>query len=88
MDRWAGTQGNRRLDNTPSKMNGLIKRSNNMKTKTVHIEDLRVGDTILHENKLKTLSRASFSYDEFMGRRVDGDSYRLGHKPVKLITKL
>ena len=59
-----------------------------MKTKNVHIADLRVGDTILHEDKPKTLSRDNFSYDEFLGRRVDGDSYQLGHKPVKLITKL
>jgi len=68
--------------------NGNNTRSNNMITKNVHIADLRVGDTILHENKPKTLSRASFSYDEFLGRRVDGDSYQLGHKPVQLITKL
>ena len=59
-----------------------------MKTINVHIEDLRVGDTILHENKPRTLSQANFSFDEFMRRRVDGDSYQLGHKPVKLITKL
>lgn len=53
-----------------------------MKTKTIHISQVRVGDVILHENTIKTLSAQYLKKNGFMNTSIWGDSYELGTKPV------
>ena len=49
-----------------------------------HIEDIQPGDTILcPDNKIRTVSGTDIKHDKLMGRTLFGDSYRLGHAPVK-----
>lgn len=49
-----------------------------------HIEDIQPGDTILcPDNKIRTVSGTDIKQDKLMGRTLFGDSYRLGHAPVK-----
>lgn len=57
-----------------------------MKTKEVHINTLRVGDTVIHEGKAITLTKSNLTRCDFLGARVCGDSYCLGYKPVQLVT--
>lgn len=54
-------------------------------TSPVHINDLRHGDTVLHNGELVTVSRSNLRRDAFMGRTLCGDSYRLGTKPVQRV---
>ena len=49
----------------------------------VHISTIRGGDTILHDEKVTTVSNSSISRIAGMGVCLFGDSYRLGYKPVK-----
>lgn len=59
-----------------------------MKTKQIHISQLRAGDTILHRGELKTVCKTDLTESDFMGRSVFGDSYKLGYEPVLLVTDL
>ena len=43
----------------------------------VHICDIRQGDTILHDNVLKTVCRNNIK-NGFCGRTIFGDSYKSG----------
>ncbi len=54
-------------------------------TKQVHISQVRVGDTILHNGEEKTVCGRSLKECKFMGRTLFGDSYSLGYK---LVTKV
>ncbi len=48
-----------------------------------HIDDVKVGDTILSsDGHERTLSAENIKRDRFMGTTIFGDSYSLGHKPV------
>ena len=49
-----------------------------------NIKQIRVGDTVLHGGKLRTVSGTDLSCG-FMGICLFGDSYKLGLKPVKLV---
>jgi hypothetical protein len=51
-------------------------------TEEVHIDSIRVGDTVMHDNAMRTVSPAFISYGGFMGTSVFGDSYHLGNKKV------
>lgn len=55
-------------------------------TKLINIHDVRVWDTVEHQGKLMTVGINDLKYGEFMGLTLFGDSYALGHKPVKLVT--
>ncbi|MDG1950054.1 MAG: hypothetical protein P8J32_04560 [bacterium] len=51
-------------------------------TKQVHIDTIRVGDTVMHDNAMRTVSPAFISYGGFMGTSLWGDSYRSGSRSV------
>ena len=51
----------------------------------VHISKIRAGDTVFHEDKVRTVSGTDIAYDSFMGHRIFGDSYMIGYKPVARI---
>jgi hypothetical protein len=53
-----------------------------MVTETVHISQIRGGDTILHNGVVMTVSYNNIKYSEFMGVTVFGDSYCSGYKSV------
>lgn len=49
----------------------------------VHISTIKHGDTVLHNEKLMTVSRNDLSRVELLGVTLFGDSYYLGYKSVK-----
>lgn len=55
-----------------------------MKTRKIHISDVRPGDTVIHDGALRTVSRSDIRRSEFMGVTLFGDCYRLGYKPVAI----
>lgn len=57
-----------------------------MKITEVHISEIKVGDTIIHQGHQKTVCRRAFSYDFFIGVLLWGDSYNMGNIKVKRIT--
>lgn len=59
-----------------------------MQIKEVNINTLVVGDTVIHEDKVITLTNSNLKRDPFMGASVCGDSYHLGSLPVQLVTNL
>lgn len=48
-----------------------------------HVSTIKQGDTVYHNGSLITVSRSDVSRVEFFGLTLFGDSYHLGHKPVK-----
>lgn len=50
----------------------------------VHIKDVRVGDTVFHDGKWRTVGKKDIKEDPFMGRTIFGDSYQLGYKLLQL----
>lgn len=54
-------------------------------SKQVHISQIQVGDTILHNGEQKTVSGNNLKLCRFMGTTLFGDSYNLGYK---LVTKI
>lgn len=56
-----------------------------LKVIDVHINSIKIGDTILcPDNKIRTVGKGNIKYG-FMGATLWGDSYRLGTIPVKKI---
>lgn len=53
-----------------------------------HKNDVKVGDTIVHHGALRTMGKESFTNDQFMGRLILGDSYRLGYEMVRVVEKV
>jgi hypothetical protein len=51
-------------------------------TEKIHIDLLRVGDTIVHNGEIKTISGNNLKRNTFMGTTVFGDSYHSGNKKV------
>jgi hypothetical protein len=49
----------------------------------VPLGQIKVGDTILHNGKLKTVSRSNIKHDSFMGLTLFGDSYHIKRKVIK-----
>ena len=60
---------------------------NNYETEEIHIDRLRVGDTIIHNGEVMTVSGNYLKRNGFMGTTVFGDSYNSGRKLVTRITK-
>ena len=56
-----------------------------MTTKQVHISTIRQGDTVIHNNIMKTVSGTDIKNDIFMGTSIFGDSYKIGNKKVTLV---
>lgn len=59
-----------------------------METQQVHISRITSGDTIIHNNVLRTLCPNNIKYDMFMGITIFGDSYNLGYKFVTKVIKI
>lgn len=51
----------------------------------VHISQIRVGDTVLHNLQEKTVSGTDLKHDKFIGTTLFGDSYNLGYRKVRKI---
>lgn len=51
----------------------------------VHVANVRGGDTVFHEDKVRTVGMKDVGYDSFMGHKLFGDSYVLGRKPVQRV---
>lgn len=52
----------------------------------VHIDTIKVGDTIIYEDgQMRTVCKNNIKYGGFMGTTLFGDSYRSGHKKVKKV---
>ena len=47
-----------------------------------HISEIKPGDVILVDNKLKTVGKKDLKYDKFMGVSIWGDSYKSGNELV------
>lgn len=58
------------------------KEGDGFKRESVHIDTIRVGDTVEIEGVLKTVCRADLKPNTFMGTTLFGDSHRLGTVPV------
>ncbi|QPI17918.1 hypothetical protein POP12_126 [Pectobacterium phage POP12] len=52
----------------------------------IHINDVSVGDTVIHLGHLRTVSSCDLSNDDLFGRLLFGDSYRLGRVMIKRVT--
>jgi len=52
-------------------------------TVDTHISEIGAGDTVLHDGKLKTVTKYSLKISAFHGYTLFGDSYNLGNKLVK-----
>lgn len=50
-----------------------------------HINEIKIGDSVLHNGTIKTVGRQNIKQCSFMGRTLWGDSYHIGYKPVKTI---
>lgn len=55
-------------------------------TKEIHISEIRVGDTIIHDGIMRTVCGRVLKSDTFMGTTLFGDSYKSGHKLVTKVT--
>ncbi|GCG54424.1 hypothetical protein [Escherichia coli] len=53
-----------------------------------HKNDVKIGDTIIHNGTLRTMGKESFTNDQFMGRLILGDSYRLGYQMVHVVENI
>jgi hypothetical protein len=54
----------------------------NLKVESVHISQITVGDTIIHDGEMRTVNANNIKNDSFLGRSIFGDSYNLGTKKV------
>ena len=52
------------------------------KVEKVHVSLVRAGDTVFHDDKVRTVSGPNISYDSFMGHKLFGDNHVCGRKPV------
>lgn len=57
----------------------------NYTTVNININSVKHGDTVIHDGKMHTVTRGNIKHSGFMGTTLYGDSYNLGHKPVKLV---
>lgn len=55
------------------------------KTIEISINDINVGDTVIHNGNLKTVSNQSITTSLFYGRALWGDNYRLQTKLIKKV---
>lgn len=56
--------------------------ASNYETVPCHINELKIGDTVLHSGHLVTVGRENLKPGGFMGTTFMGDSYRAGTQPV------
>ena len=75
-------------NNSPCKVVHSYMTKENVKIEPVHISQISAGDTIVHDDKLTTVSGNNIKRDSFMGITLFGDSYRSGTKPVNKVVAL
>lgn len=64
-------------------MEALIIEGLFVKPTMIQLDQVRIGDTVLHDGKLKTISRSNIKHDPFMGIIIFGDSYHIKRKVIK-----
>ena len=52
---------------------------------SVHIDNIVVGDTIIHNGIMKTICQNDISENSFTGKTIFGDSYNIGNKKVSRV---
>lgn len=57
----------------------------NAQTNSIHISQIKAGDTIIHNGQLTTVCKNNIKHDTFMGTSLFGDTYRSGTVPVKKV---
>jgi len=62
-----------------------IKNGYQYTTSQIHISNVTVGDTVIHNNEMKTVSNTNIKRDSVMGTSIFGDTYHLGKN---LVTKV
>ena len=50
-----------------------------------HISSVRVGDTVIHNGEMKTVSGSNIKHDKFWGTSIFGDGYKFGSKLVEVV---
>jgi hypothetical protein len=58
----------------------------NARVTECHIDDVKVGDTVLHHGEIKTVCSHNIKTGAGVGKRLWGDSYTGGLTKVKRIT--
>lgn len=48
----------------------------------IHISQIRLGDSVLHNGEVKTVCGRTLNNCPFMGISIFGDTYNLGYKLV------
>lgn len=56
-----------------------------MKIELTEKENIVVGDAIVFNGKIVTVSKKDINKDTFMGTCIFGDSYKLGNKKVEKV---
>ena len=57
----------------------------NYKIVEVHKNDIKNGDMILFDGKIRTVNNKNIKYDSFVGVTLFGYSYKLGYEKVKKV---
>lgn len=66
--------------------NNILKMATRRKIVEVHISTISIGDSIIcNDGFERTISKGNIKRDAFMGITILGDSYKLGHIPVKKV---
>lgn len=60
----------------------------NIETAEVQIDLIRAGDTVMHDDTMRTVSADNLKRGGFMGTTLFGDSYRNGAQPVIRVVKM
>lgn len=51
----------------------------------VKLNSIQAGDAVLHNGKLRTVSKSDIHRDHFMGVSIFGDSYHIKRKVIKCV---
>jgi hypothetical protein len=58
----------------------------NYSIQNIHISNIQVGDTIISKDgHMRTICKNNLGGDNFIGKTINGDSYRSGHQLVKKV---
>lgn len=52
------------------------------KFEKIRISEIKWGDTVFHNGKVRTVGKKDIKHGDFMGSTLLGDSYKLGRIPV------
>ena len=58
----------------------------NYNIQDTHISQITIGDTIISKDGfMRTICKSNLGGDSFMGKTINGDSYKSGHELVKKV---